>query len=294
MALERSPRCLLFIPAIKVEAYSKHLDALDIDGVIFDLEDSVDESYKATARSLLEEFLLQKRPKPNIYIRPNAVSSRQFDVDLEMIRRVCPDAIMIPKIESVFDVRIVLGFISDYERIKQKPLGFFPIIETLEAYRDRENIVKEFKEKAFLLTIGYEDFSGRLGIDRPDLTKPNAITNMLLEIIVTCKLHGVPVIDSVSRKFKHKHLADFQREVEFGRDSGLYGKLAIHPNQVEIINQVYSTLHAIEMRERRLIRRFSVLDDGSAVIVNDNGEMEDMPSYRRAVHNLRRLQYFSQ
>lgn len=289
MVLETSPRCLLFIPAVKVEAYSKRLDTLDIDGVIFDLEDSVEESHKAIARSLLEEFLQHKRPKPNIYIRPNGVSTPQFEGDLEMISRVCPDAIMIPKLESADNIRSVLKFVEDYEQGRQRPLGLFPIIETLEAYRDREEIVRAVKNKAFLLTVGYEDFSGRLGIDRPDLTVPNAITNMTLEVVVTCKIHGVQVIDSVCRKFKQKHLSDFEREVEFGRQSGMCGKLAIHPNQIDIINRVYGTRHALEMRERRLLRRFSVLDDGTAVIVNDAEEMEDMPSYRRAVANLRRL-----
>ncbi len=286
MLNEMRPRSLLIVPAVKVERYARSLCSYDIDGVIFDLEDSVAPEYKSKARNLLEQYLVGNRPTHlDIYIRPNSVGTPYHESDMEMLGRVEPDVLAVSKLEQVSEVQQLLTWLDDYETRTGKQISLFPAIETLVGYQNRDEILSACKERAFLFTLGYEDLSAELGIDRPNLSKPNPLTSILMELVISAKSHGIPMIDSVCRKFQQNDLAGLLEEVEFGKSIGLYGKLAIHPNQIDIINTAYNKADLLE-QQRRVVTAFSRLDDGSSVIVNEQGEIEDTPSLKRANGNL--------
>ncbi len=79
---------------------------MDVDGLIFDLEDSVDTLHKETARANLADFLPKRRPKTaNTYIRINDISTSFYAEDLKLVFDLKPDALMIPKISTVEEIR---------------------------------------------------------------------------------------------------------------------------------------------------------------------------------------------
>jgi len=281
------PRNLLFIPALKAKDYSQNLNRYNLDGIIYDLEDSISFSHKKLARETLRSYLKENTPHNNIFIRINSVKDTNYDSDWQLVLEVKPNGILLPKVETLEDIQDVEKKIKDYKKLNGKDLSLFVAIETLRGYYNREEILGE-AEKIDLFAVGYEDMSYSLGIDRPELFAPNPLNQILLNCIISAKMHNVPMIDAVSRKFKSTDLDALRKETEYGKSVGLFGKVAIHPNQINIINEVYRIDRLVD-KSKQKIREFQK-KDGISVIVNENGEMEDVPSLKLASERIEKIE----
>src|SRR3982750_3243153 len=101
-----TPRSWLFVPADSEKKIAKALDS-EADAVIFDLEDSVAPSQKATARDILKA--LPKRSNgPEWWVRVNPLGSEFHKDELKLIGSAYVHGIVLPKAESGADV-IELG-----------------------------------------------------------------------------------------------------------------------------------------------------------------------------------------
>ena len=99
-------RTVLFVPAHKPDWATKAIDS-GADCVVLDLEDSVPDGLKADARQTVRETLPRlraQRPEVGLFVRPNALATRQAGADLEAV--VCPelDGLFTPKIKDATDV----------------------------------------------------------------------------------------------------------------------------------------------------------------------------------------------
>lgn len=188
---------------------------------------------------------------------------------------------MLSKVEDSKEV----NFFQKYFEGKQ----LFVVIETLKGYRNRDSILRSIGFKD-LFSIGYEDFSKELLIERPEnLNSQNPISHILMEFLISARENNITMIDAVSRKFETKaNLKKFKDECKFTEKLGLSGKVAIHPSQVKIINSVFDKNEKITKTKRKL-RAFRKLEDGSAVIVAKNKEMLDKPSYNMSLDLLKKL-----
>src|SRR3954467_10421467 len=96
------PRSWLFVPADSERKITKALDS-EADAIIFDLEDSVAPTMKATARDLLKG-LLKRSGGPQWWVRVNPLGSEFHKDDLEILRVADIHGIVLPKAESGDDV----------------------------------------------------------------------------------------------------------------------------------------------------------------------------------------------
>ena len=275
------PRCLLFAPAVKLDELGPRLNQWDIDGVIFDLEDSIHRDAKAQARKSLHEYLSTADLEPDCYIRVNRVGGEFWDDDFALVEQLRPAALLVPKLSSRAEAEQLCARVDAYEESTGCKLALMPTIETIAGYRNAHEILGCIGRRATLLVFGFEDLSAELGIDRPNLATLNPLTHILMELMVIAKEFDLPVIDSVSRKFQNADLDGLREEVELGKSWGCYGKVAVHPRQIDIINQVYE-LSLVRQITVEIVEKFDALDDGSFVIVNQRGQMEGTPSYTRA------------
>lgn len=274
-------RSWLFVPAVKENLFEKIMTLSGEnkpDVIIFDLEDSVHPDFKENARETLRKYLHENRAykerllsKYIVSIRINSQETKWFVGDIDLVKKVRPDFLMLSKVESPYHVR--------FARQKSGVPQLFVVIETIKGFENREEIMKGM-EWYDVYTLGYEDLSADFMIDRPSLESLNPVSASLMKSIISGRKNEISMIDAVSRKFgTPENLKEFEKECLFTLNLGLGGKLAIHPSQVTVINSVFDKGRLLE-RAENILGKFMDLKDGSSVIVGDNKEMMDMPSHR--------------
>jgi len=277
---------LLFIPAIKERFYRKILTLKGNkkpDGIIFDLEDSVHPKFKHKARKVLLKFFEARQNKKIfeeyiILVRINPITSPFFKEDLKLIMKIKPHILMTSKVETASELKI-------YKKIYKQ---LFVVVETLKGIFNLKSILRETR-KTDLFAIGYEDLSSELLIERPEnLKDTNPLNFVLMYSIILSRYFGIPMIDAVSRYFKKTDLMKLKKECEYTAKLGLIGKVAIHPNQIPIINSIFKRRKdEIKKIASKIIKKFANITDGSFVIV-DKGMM-DTPSYKLYINLLKML-----
>lgn len=279
-------KCIHFAPAIKLGRFAPRLEQMSDCELLFDLEDSVAEKYKDEARELLVKWIKRLPRRTVWHVRVNSVRSKWFDDDCAALSDIAPDRILLPKAESVDEVKLLAGVASELERSRGRPVTLFVAIESIEGYFRHKEILTA-SDRIALCTVGYEDLSAELGIERPQLWETGPLNEIINNVLISAKYLGIPFFDATSRVFQADRLNELVQEVEFGKRIGCSGKVSIHPSQISIINRIYDDKQVLKS-SARTVELFEHLEDGSAVIVNDKGEMEDNPSLRRATSIMRR------
>lgn len=235
----------LFVPATKADAFLRKLNAAPKPAetphaVIFDLEDSISESYKTSARTLLHRVIAEHHCRLSglfrWFVRINDCSSPFHAGDLEMLRDLGPReiAVKLPKCRSREDV-VSMG---EFHR-ESAPL--MPTIETLEGYGNRESILACASKMGMKHAgFGAGDMSMELGVER-DYNLP-VLRHVIFELLIAAKCHGLGLIDSPSRVLPAEG-RDWESlvagEAAFAAANGFAGKSAIHPAQVPVIEQTF-------------------------------------------------------
>ncbi|HEV2701844.1 MAG TPA: aldolase/citrate lyase family protein [Steroidobacteraceae bacterium] len=108
-------RSLLFVPGDRPERMDKALRS-GADALILDLEDSVDPSRKAQARSAVTQFLLRTAATLPRFVRINPLSSAFAAADLEAVMAARPDGLVLPKSSGAESVRQLDRRLAAYAR----------------------------------------------------------------------------------------------------------------------------------------------------------------------------------
>lgn len=274
---------LIFVPAIKKSFYDKILTfkkADKPDGIIFDLEDSINIKYKAKAREVLLNSLSTTNYRNILFdnylivIRVNPINSEWFNDDIKLINKIKPDILMTSKVETGNEVR-------EYKKIAKH---LIIVVETLNGINNLEKIIKEMGS-GDLFVIGYEDLSSELMIERPkNLNSFNPLFHILMRSLIIARQNNIQMIDAPARFFKTKQdIAKFKNECRYTAGLGMIGKMAIHPNQICVINSIFKNKkNEMLKKAQKILNKFARLKDGSSAIVNEHNEMMDTPSYKMA------------
>ena len=126
-------RSLIFVPGNNSRFLEK-AKSLSADIVCFDLEDSVPDSEKKTARKLIKNALKSRSEYQSaIYVRTNSPISGKIPDDLKEIVTKGIDGIVIPKVNNIMELRkIEKNLISLEKTRKLKPTQIIPSIESSE------------------------------------------------------------------------------------------------------------------------------------------------------------------
>jgi citrate lyase subunit beta / citryl-CoA lyase len=282
-------RSLLFVPADSFKKLEKGLTT-PADCLILDLEDSVALNQKPTARTIAAHFLAQPRAKQKLYVRVNALDTSLTQQDLEAVIPHKPDGIMLPKSLKGADIALLDLKITALEAIHGLPEGKIKLLpvatETAEAIFGLQSY-KNASPRLIGLTWGAEDLSADLGAqtnrgEDGRHTEPFRLArNLMLMGAVNA---GVMPIDTVYPQFKNE--SGFRLEcIEALRD-GFVGKMAIHPAQVDIINEVFTPSQEAVAQAKAIVEAFAA--NPQAGVIAFNNEMYDMPHLRRAKMLLQR------
>jgi citrate lyase subunit beta / citryl-CoA lyase len=279
-------RSLLFVPADDAKKLDKAMTS-GADALIVDLEDSIPTQGKADARLSAAAFIADAAKaahRPRLLVRVNGFASGLCDADLDAVVPARPDAIMLPKAEGGADVVRADAKLSAREAIAGLPDGCVKIVA----------IATETATALFLagtyggatgrlegLTWGAEDLSAELGAEanrdgEGRFLDPYRLARALC--LAAAAAARVLAIDTVTVDFRNA--AAVRRESEEARRDGFTGKMAIHPAQVPIINEVFTPSAAAVAQARAVVAAFEAHPGRGTVGID--GVMYDRPHLERA------------
>jgi len=285
-------RSLLFVPGDSDRKLAKALSS-GADALILDLEDSVALDRKAEARAMIRDFIASAKgqeKRPWLYVRINSLNTDFWSADLEGVMPAGPDGIILPKPRSGEDVPRLSLALDHAEEAAGLKLGSTRIIAiTTEVPICVLNMPSFIGSSTRLegLTWGAEDLSAEIGSTatrEPNgaLTSPYRLARDLC--LFTAVSAGVQPIDTVFIDFRDQD--GLRAEAAAAARDGFTGKLAIHPDQVAIINEAFTPSQREIDHARDIIAMFAASPD--AGVISLNGRMYDRPHLTRAERVLAR------
>jgi citrate lyase subunit beta/citryl-CoA lyase len=271
------PRSWLFVPADSERKIGKAIDSA-ADAIIFDLEDSVAPRQKARAREILRSL-----PKPSCgplwWVRVNPLGSDFHKDDLKLIGNAHVHGIVLPKAESGADVVELAhrtGSIPIHAIVTETAASLFGLL----SYRDP-------KSPLAAMSWGAEDLSSALGASsKYDENGKLSFTYKLARslCLAGAVAAGVQPVDGVFADFRDS--VGLRSEAEQARREGFTGKLAIHPEQVAVINAAFTPSQAEIRHAEQIVAAFEAQPD--AGVLSIDGKMVDRPHLVQAKRILER------
>jgi citrate lyase subunit beta / citryl-CoA lyase len=285
-------RSLLFVPADSARKLDKATSS-GADVLIIDLEDSIALEGKARARESAAAFLKEARAsaaRPYLMVRVNGIATGLTDADLDAIAPAKPDAIMLPKAEGGAAIVHADAKLAVREAQNNLPDGHIKILPIATETAAALFMVGTFagaSARLIGMTWGAEDLSAELGARanrdaQGRFLDPYRLARSLC--LAGAAAAGVAAIDTVFVDFRNE--IGFRNEcVEACRD-GFVGKMAIHPAQVPIINEVFTPSADAIAHARSVIAAFAAAP--GAGVVGIGGVMYDRPHLVKAKQLLAR------
>jgi citrate lyase subunit beta / citryl-CoA lyase len=286
-------RSVLFVPGDDEKKLAKALLS-GADALIVDLEDSVAYAAKARARAIAADFLgaaATKNPRPRLFVRVNQLESGLIDADLDAVMSSAPECVLLPKSLGAASVQQLGVKLAVREASLGLTDGATRIIaiatETARALFGMDSYVG-CSARLEGLAWGGEDLSADLGAESnrlPDgaYSGPYRLARDLTLLGATAS--GVAPIDSVFTNFRDGE--GLRAEALAARRDGFSAKMAIHPAQIPIINEVFTPTPEALDRARAILAAFDAAP-GAGVVALD-GEMLDRPHQLRAERILARV-----
>jgi citrate lyase subunit beta/citryl-CoA lyase len=279
-------RSLLFVPADSAKKLDKAMTS-GADALIVDLEDSIAIDRKALGRNSAAAFLkdaLAIKPRPFILVRVNGLQTDLTDADLDAIVPAKPDGVMLPKAEGGASVVHTGAKLAVREATSGLPDGsvkIMPIATETAAAMFLAGTFAGSSPRLMGLTWGAEDLSAELGAQANRgaggrFLDPYRLARVLC--LAGAAAAEVPAIDTVYVDFRDEK--GFRRECEEACRDGFTGKMAIHPAQVSIINELFRPTAAQVEKAEAIVAAFAA-NPGAGTIGID-GRMYDRPHLVRA------------
>jgi len=277
-----SIRSLLFVPADSERKLARAFGTA-ADAIAIDLEDSVLPERKAAARGVAREHLLGARDRSRLWVRVNDLASGALLHDLTAVVPARPAGIILPKTRGPEEFEIVNHYLEALEAASGLSAGSIAIIgvitETPSAVLRMGEMIRRPTERLRAVAWGAEDLSSALGAGDPRATdgawRP-VYEHARSQCILAAHALGVEAIDTVYVDFRDEH--GLQRSSQMSRYDGFTGRVAIHPDQVPIINAAFTPTAAEIAFAERIVAAFTA----GAGAVSIDGKMYDIPHLKAA------------
>ena len=274
-----SRRALLYMPGDDWKKITKSL-TLGVDCICMDMEDGVAVNRKAGARATIAKALQELDfGKSEKLARINSVGSGWEKDDIAAVLPHHPDGIVIPKIESLDQIKWGSEIIEAAELRYGWPINSVRMLVGVETAKGILNL-KEIASHPRLdaIIFGGEDFAASVGA-----TRSRDATELLYArqaVVVACAAFGLQAIDIVTIDFKNLEVV--RAEAEFGARLGYSGKQIIHPAQVEPVQSAFTPNDEAIAYAKRIVESFEASQkEGRGAFALD-GKMIDMPLLKNA------------
>lgn len=275
-------RSFLFVPADSDRKLLR-ADSAGADALILDLEDSIAAESRPAARQVVREYL-QSGAHADLWVRINPLNTSDSLEDLRAIIPGAPFGIILPKPESAKDANQLAKLLDVLEQENGLPPGetrIMPIATERPAAIFHMQDYVEATPRLAGLTWGAEDLSAAVGAtanraENGQWLPPYELARSLC--LFAAAAASVPAVDTVYTDFRNlEGLAHYARHAS--RD-GFEGMLAIHPDQVAVINDAFVPSSDELARAQKIVDLFEANPDAGTLAMD--GEMIDRPHWVQA------------
>ncbi len=266
-------RSMLFTPGHRLDMVEKAAGS-GTDAVIVDLEDAVSVDKKPLARSNLEE--LPPSPVP-YYVRINAAETGLLWDDVNAAGAAEVVGIVLPKAEDPGVFSEIDGVLTKLERASGKREGsvtVIPLIESALGVRlTYEIAMASSRVECVMFGSGEQgDLVADLGVEwTPEGT---GLMHARSQVLLSSRAAGVLYpIEAVFMDFRN--LDALRVESELARTLGYTGKVAIHPAQIPVINDVFTPSAEVVEYQRKVLAAFERAEAAGEASIAVDGKMVD-------------------
>ena len=281
-------KSLLFVPGDSEKKLAK-AESTGADALLLDLEDAVSQDRLPVARGLVLEYLKShNRQHQQVWVRINPLNTPLALPDLVAVMAGQPDGIVLPKPLDSSDVLQLDHFLSALEQregIKVGHTRILPVATEVAGALFSLNTYAGCSARLAGLTWGAEDLATSVGASTNKKDNGEFDDTFLLarSLCLLAAAHaGVQAIDTLSVDFRNPE--SLQADVQRARRQGFSGKLAIHPDQVPIINQGFKPSAQEIQHAQRIVDAFAQAQGAGAVQLD--GKMIDKPHLTHALRML--------
>ncbi|MFM7697433.1 MAG: HpcH/HpaI aldolase/citrate lyase family protein [Limnohabitans sp.] len=281
-------KSLLFVPGDSEKKLAK-AESTGADALLLDLEDAVSQERLPVARGLALEYLKShNRARQQVWVRINPMSSPLALPDLVAVMAGQPNGVVLPKPLNASDVLQLDHFLSALEEREGIMVGhtrILPVATEVAGALFSLNTYAGCSARLAGLTWGAEDLATSVGA-RTNKKENGEFDDLYVLARSLCLLAashaGVQAIDTLSVDFKN--IDNLQADVKRAKRQGFSGKLAIHPDQVSIINEGFKASPEELQQAQRIVEAFSQAHGAGAVQLD--GKMIDKPHLTQALRLL--------
>lgn len=291
-------RSWLFMPGNKEKMLDKS-PTIGADAVVWDLEDGVSQADKPAARELIKVKLGAMSSAldsggssfPQFYVRINGVGAGMLDEDLKAAVSPYLSGIMMPKVESPEEVRLVARTLSSLEKERDIPEGSVKIVVTFETALGviRSFDIASASDRVIGLCFGAEDYTLDLGTSRS--REGSELLYARCAIVVAAAAVKAQVIDTVYSDLNDEE--GLTQECMVVRQLGFTGKCAIHPKQLPVINRIFSPSERELEYARKVVEAYGKAQEAGISVITVDGKMVDPPVVERYRQLLKRFHTLS-
>ena len=276
-------RSWLYAPGNNARLLEKVFGA-GADAVILDLEDAVPPGEKVRAREMVAEAVRGRagQPGPSVFVRVNHPSSGLAQNEVRAVVGPGLAGLRVPKVEDAATVEAVDDWIAAAEAQAGLSPGSVALVCNIETGRGlaQAEAIARARPRVLALAFGGADLARDLNLS----PGPDGLETLYArsQLVLASRLAGVrPPVDGV-----YTHLSDEQgleRSTRQARALGFFGRSALHPRQVPIINRVYTPgADELAWASQVVAAAERAEATGSGALQLPNGDFVDVAIVRRA------------
>jgi len=279
-------RSLLFAPGNHARRVEKAL-SLDADAVILDLEDAVAIADKAATRAAVAAAL--QRPRRGLlYVRVNAIDTEFCYGDLVSVVQPGLDGIILPKVESSATLTTIDWLLAQLERERGLAAGEIDLIPIIETARGVQSINSILAAEARVRRIAFGAGDFTLDMNMAWSREEAEIGHARAVIATASRASGIDApLDTV-----WVNLTDpqgLEASAHMALAYGFQGKMCIHPDQIPIVNSIFTPSAAEIAYANRVVTAFTEAEAAGSAAIQLDGKFIDYPIVYRARRVLQRV-----
>jgi citrate lyase subunit beta / citryl-CoA lyase len=256
-------RSYLYVPASEPHMIEKAM-ASDADALVLDLEDAVAPGRKDSARAHASQLLAAAHEKP-IFVRINTLNSTFALQDIDAVASPHLAGLRLPKTESPTEIHIA---VERLERLRcSAPL--FCIIESALGV-ERAFAIASAHARVAAIGLGEADLAADLGV-----YDESALAFARSRIIIAARAARLASpVQSVYTNIRD--LEGLRASTLLGKHMGFFGRSAIHPAQLAIINELFTPTQEELARAQTLLTRLErAIETGTGAFALEDGSFVD-------------------
>lgn len=279
-------RSLIFVPGNRPNMLERAL-GFDADVIMLDLEDSVPPDEKAGARDTVREWIPRlRRDGRRVMVRVNSLGTGLTQAELAAVVGSGLDGISLGKAESPGELQDADQMITALESAAGVEPGLIKLIPWIENAKAvmAPYLMATASPRIIGVAFGAEDYTDDMDLQRTDTGEEVYFARSM--VAVAAHAARVAALDSPFVRFREPDA--LRQDLRVIKQMGFTGKFAIHPAQLEIINQEFSPSPEEVAYAQRVIDAWKQAEAEGRGSLDLDGRMVDVPVFKRAQSLLER------